>query len=474
MRRLFKIQTLVVASLCLMVFVAYGIWEFRRTITVAEEQATAITQTILKLERSIGYVGLIHNFKNAVLRPSEPRYIDDAENDYREATGHIDRLAAQLAESEVELDLTPLREAIDSYGAALAVLRTSQGLSIPETDRLVRIPDEQALINLVAMEEEISTLLQVRKENLLRWATRSTAVLFVLMFGIFAMAALSVRLQRQKQQREYDLQHIELEREQAHSIEREKILKELERSNHELDEFAYIASHDLKEPLRGIRINANFLLREELPGKAGERATRMSELAGRMEQLITDLLYFSRLGQNETPREQVEPRHVIANIRSDLAEWLSEHNGEIIEVNSIPTLLAEPLKIKTVIQNLIVNGIKYNDSEKKWVEVGFAPVAEVNGQTLENAIFVKDNGIGIAEEYREKTFRIFSRLNKQSEYGYGSGSGLAFVRKIVLLNDGVVDFVSEPGKGTTFFVTLPLAQKKPYKKAEGMAQAHES
>ena len=271
--------------------------------------------------------------------------------------------------------------------------------------------------------------------------------------------------QRQRQrQLAYERQQSELKREQEHSQELSSLVAELERSNRELDEFAYIASHDLKEPLRGIGINANFLLRDGLQGKAGERVLRMSELAGRMEQLISDLLFFSRLGQSDNARVVVVPSSIIAAIRSDLSEWLEERGGEIIEIGAIPSLKAERLKVKTVLQNLIVNGIKYNEAKKRRVEIGFAPSAEVNGRTLKNAVFVKDNGIGIGDAYRDKVFRIFSRLNKNADYGSdtdtgtgtGTGSGLAFVRKIVEEHGGEIDFNSAPGKGSTFFVTLPL------------------
>lgn len=284
--------------------------------------------------------------------------------------------------------------------------------------------------------------------------------------GLGALAALALGLfgfaiwQRHRQQQ------AELARELAHSKELGRVVHkletangELERSNRELDEFAYIASHDLKEPLRGIGINANFLMREELPSQASERVLRMSELAGRMEQLISDLLFFSRLGRGDEAQVPVEPRKMVEGIRSDLSEWLDERGGEIIEGNAIPTLKTDRLKAKTVLQNLIVNGIKYNDSEEKRVEVGFLPSVKVNGQTLENAIYVKDNGIGIGEEYRHKIFRIFSRLNKRSDYDSGTGSGLAFVRKIVENYGGVVDFNSTPGEGSTFYVTLPLANQ---------------
>lgn len=268
--------------------------------------------------------------------------------------------------------------------------------------------------------------------------------------------------QRQRQRRrDFDQQERDLAREKTHSEELGKLVSELERSNRDLDEFAYIASHDMKEPLRGIGINVNFLLREELPQKARERAQRMLHLTGRMEQLISDLLFLSRLGRGDPSPVTVQPSQILEGIRSDLKEWLDEAGGEIAEVGEIPAIKGQRVQVKTILQNLIVNGIKYNDADVKRVEVGFLRQVEVNGKTLINAIFVRDNGIGIDDKYREKIFRIFSRLNKVAEYvtgsGTGTGSGLAFLRKIVEEHGGVVVFDAEPSGGSIFYVTLPMA-----------------
>ncbi len=271
------------------------------------------------------------------------------------------------------------------------------------------------------------------------------------------------RLRQRQVQMWYQRQQEELAREQAHSEELGRLVLDLERSNRELDEFAYIASHDLKEPLRGIGINANFLVREEgLSDTATQRISRITELVLRLEQLISDLLYFSRLGRGEATRVVVPPADVVNDIRTELKEWLDERDGVVITVGEIPLVKAERTKVKTVLQNLIVNGIKYNEAQERRVEIGFAPQVNVKGQPIENAIYVKDNGIGIAEEFQDKIFRIFSRLNKQDAFGgnSGTGSGLAFVRKIVEEHGGIIDLNSTVGEGTTFYVTLPLAENQ--------------
>ena len=381
--------------------------------------------------------------------------------------GNLQELTDALAAETIDAFLysvAPVQAEIDSGTSAVRIemidppyLRVDRAIALrpglgPIRERL------NAVIPGYLLSDEFAALRQTYFGEPVFWTPTRTytllagvAATILGLLGYVFWQGQSLRKQRFERQQE------ELAREQAHSRELSLLIADLERSNRDLDEFAYIASHDLKEPLRGIGINANFLLRENLPGKAGERVLRMGELAGRMERLVSDLLFFSRLGRNDRAREVVQPAQVIQAIRADLAEWLAERGGEIVELGAFPSLKAERLKVKTVLQNLIINGIRYNDADVKRVEIGFLREIEVNGQVLQNAIFVKDNGIGISDGFREKIFRIFSRLNKESDYGGGTGSGLAFVRRIVEEHGGLVDFTSEPGVGSTFYFTLPLA-----------------
>ena len=234
---------------------------------------------------------------------------------------------------------------------------------------------------------------------------------------------------------------------------------ELERSYQDLDDFAHVASHDLKEPLRGISINANFLKRDAGLSDGGkDRVTRMIALCNRMEQLISDLLFFTRLSQSDRASEEVDTSEIIAGIRVSLTDLLGERCGTISIATEMPPVDADSTKIKTVFQHLIVNAIKYNDALRKVVTVGFLPSFESENGTLHDVFYVADNGIGIDETNREKIFRIFSRLNTEKAYGAGTGAGLAFVKKIVEDYGGEITFASNPGKGTTFYFSLPIAR----------------
>jgi len=235
---------------------------------------------------------------------------------------------------------------------------------------------------------------------------------------------------------------------------------ELERSNQELDDFAYIASHDLKEPLRAIYNHASFLL-EDYEGQFDEmgekRLNRLIMLSKRMEQLIADLLYFSRLGRGEQTMETLDLNDVVSKIRADLAETLTSQNVRVEMAAPLPAISGHPAHITSLFKNLINNAAKYNDSEEKVIEIGVMPPSPTEALAADVTLFVRDNGIGIEERFQTEIFRIFKRLNSPKAYGDGTGAGLTFAKKIVENHGGAIWLESTPGEGTTFFFTLKAA-----------------
>jgi PAS domain S-box-containing protein len=233
---------------------------------------------------------------------------------------------------------------------------------------------------------------------------------------------------------------------------------ELERSNQELDDFAYIASHDLKEPLRGLFNHASFLLEdyaEKLDDDAKHRLNRLSTLAQRMEYLINDLLYFSRLGRTQLAIRDSDPNAMVEEIQQMLDGVLQEYNAYITVPKPMPNLVCDKPRITEVFRNLITNAIKYNDKPKREIEVGMLPEMQTKIGTQKNVFYVKDNGIGIAKEFHEEIFRIFKRLNKPTNDKEGStGVGLTFVKKIIERHNGHIWLESEPGVGSTFYFTV--------------------
>lgn len=248
--------------------------------------------------------------------------------------------------------------------------------------------------------------------------------------------------------------------------ELKKFAAKLEASNRELQDFASVASHDLQEPLRKIQAFGDRLKTKHAAalGEGGrDYLERMQNAAGRMQTLINDLLTFSRVTTKAQPFVAVDLAEVAAGVVSDL-EARVERSGGHVEMGEMLTLDADPLQMRQLLQNLIGNGLKFHKPGepplvKVWCERGAA-----GGDTgVESAagdlcrIFVADNGIGFDEKYLDRIFTVFQRLHGRHAYE-GTGVGLAVVRRIAERHGGSVTAASEPGRGSTFVVTLPVNQ----------------
>ncbi len=223
---------------------------------------------------------------------------------------------------------------------------------------------------------------------------------------------------------------------------------ELERKNHEIEQFAYAAAHDLQEPLRSIS-NFTKLLGEKLSGSTDQEITTYMKLvqrgADRMSRLIFDLLEYSRVGRSLVT-SSIDCNTLIAEILTDL-NALIEESGAEIHVENLPTI--EGYELKSVFQNLIINAIKFR-------KVAIAPILNISAtDTGSEFLFIfKDNGIGIEKEYFERIFVIFQRLHLKTQYE-GTGIGLSLTRKIIEMHGGRIWVESEFGKGSTFYFTIP-------------------
>jgi PAS domain S-box-containing protein len=235
--------------------------------------------------------------------------------------------------------------------------------------------------------------------------------------------------------------------------DRLKLIENLKQSNQELDDFAYIASHDLKEPLRGLFNNSQFLKEDyaDLVDEAGvRRLDRIFFLCKRMERLIDDLLYFSRLGRQDLAYRKTDLNVVVHDILEQL-ESASGQPGVTVRITEpLPVLLCDATRIGEVFRNLITNALKYNDKAEKIVEIGC--LSQHQGKP--NVLYVRDNGIGIPAEFHRDVFTIFKRLRPEDDQVRGSGVGLTFARKIVERHGGHIWIDSEVGKGTTFLFTV--------------------
>jgi len=242
--------------------------------------------------------------------------------------------------------------------------------------------------------------------------------------------------------------------------EREALLKDLEiinqklgQSNKELQDFAYIASHDLQEPLRKIS-SFGSLLQDSLKGKLDEDQQEnfgfLIDGAKRMQAMIDDPLTYSRLTTRAKPHERVDLNRVIEDLKDlELATLLDESKGIIHVPEPLPPVQGDPSQLHQLFQNLIGNGLKFH-SEGITPEVSI--YAQIKGKMVH--VEVHDNGIGIGEEYREQVFTMFKRLHSREKY-QGTGIGLTVCKKIVERHGGSIGVESASGGGTVFGFTLP-------------------
>ncbi len=242
---------------------------------------------------------------------------------------------------------------------------------------------------------------------------------------------------------------------------------ELARSNAELDAFAYVAGHDLKEPLRGINKYAHQLLADSQAGAPPDaaRVEWLLRVTLRMDTLLNALLHFSRVGRMALEMEDIALGPVLVEAIEMLGARLVESGVEVRMPRPMPLAYCDRVRVREVFSNLISNAAKYNAKAQKWVEVGYIDVhdaatgaacpesmpAQAEGHTL---FYVRDNGIGIDMRHKDRVFVIFKRLHAQEAFGGGSGAGLTIARTMVEQHRGLIWFESQLGVGSTFYFTL--------------------
>ncbi len=245
-----------------------------------------------------------------------------------------------------------------------------------------------------------------------------------------------------------DLQHAVILAQHAEQQRSLKLL--LQQSNADLEAFAFIVSHDLQEPLRGIR-NFSQFLRDRTGEQLGpqERAwlDTIMKLGARMGAQIEALLQYARAGQAGLDIQSVDLHRLVRSVLDDLSVRIAETGTRVVITGTLPCLNCDPIRTAAVLENLITNAIKYNDQEVRQVEIG-----AIDG--LAPTLYVRDNGIGIAQQHQHAIFTIFHRLHGRDDYGGGSGAGLTIARKHIERQGGRLWLESAPGQGSTFYFTL--------------------
>jgi chemotaxis family two-component system sensor kinase Cph1 len=234
-------------------------------------------------------------------------------------------------------------------------------------------------------------------------------------------------------------------------IKMENLINKLEMSNRELEQFAYVSSHDLKEPLRMVTSFLQLLQKRylnKLDDDANDFINYAVEGATRMDSMINDLLEYSRIGNKEKKFEYLPSEEILKTSLINLKSSIDDNNA-IITYDSLPLIFANGQQMIQLFQNLIGNAIKYRSEENPKVHISSDNVFD-----NEHIFAVKDNGIGIDQNHQERIFTIFQRLHSREEYD-GTGIGLAISKRILQKHRGDIWVESVLGKGSTFYFTIP-------------------
>jgi signal transduction histidine kinase len=362
-----------------------------------------------------------------------------------ETIDHAQQKALAEMEPFVARKFAELAETIRLYdaghrAASLALVRTGDGRDLMTEIRARTVKLMEAEQGLLIARSSVSASRD-------RWLLGVNLIGFAL---IIVLATISVLVMRRMAEKEL------------------AYIGDLERSNQELDDFAYIASHDLKEPLRGLANHASFLLedyRDKIDDGGVHRLHRLGQLCQRMERLINDLMYFSRLGRADLAVRETDPNAVIVEIDQMMETLLGERHARIVVPCVLPHIVCDKTRMTEIFLNLSTNAVKYNDKAEPLVEIGFLETLVTKERVEKNVFYVKDNGIGIDPEFHEEIFRIFRRLRSAAgDPEAGTGVGLTFVKKIVERHGGRVWLESEPGKGTVFYFSLDHGRNRPVRR----------
>jgi len=292
-----------------------------------------------------------------------------------------------------------------------------------------------------------------RDENKAKAVETSQDILFILsIFGIVMIFIVIISFDRMRK---------EIKQNEEKSQEILKINAELKSVNQNLENFAYIASHDLNEPLRKIRTFGDLISEEfnqSTPDidQVKNYIKRMHSSSERMQQLIADLLSYSRITLRVEDMKEINLNKIVKNVQSDLQVAIKETDA-VIDVKSLPdSIKAEPIQMRQLFQNIISNALKFRKKDSTPEITIWTEVTTFNDQMPNKywKISIQDNGIGLDMQFKDKIFAVFQRLHGRSSYE-GTGVGLSICKKIVEQHKGCMDVDSKVGEGTTFIIYLP-------------------
>ncbi|GAA3964736.1 sensor histidine kinase [Allohahella marinimesophila] len=459
---------------------SYG--EVAQNRTVSQETDTAVLSLLAAVQNAeSGRRGFLLTLDEAYLEPYQSStslqdralgVLDELIPVGNERREHLDRLHELVLAKRIEIDQTISLARSGQMSEALVLVRAGNGDQLMNDIReQIRAIEERGLQTLSRLNEELG------KTNAKALLTLALSLLFSLVL-VLAFAWLLRRFHTESREHALRLEAANDELEDkvaARTAELNSFSKELERSNRELQDFAYVASHDLQEPLRKIRAFGDRLAvkyGDALAGTGSDYIRRMQAAAERMAALIDALLTYSRVSTTIQEFEPVELETVVSDVLEDLEVRINDRNAQI-DYKYLPPVYGVPVQLRQLMQNLIGNALKFVDTDvRPHVSISATTTYLEDGETPAVELRVKDNGIGIDEVFIDRIFAPFQRLHQRGIYE-GTGIGLAICRRIAERHGGSIELESRPGEGATFIVTLPAVPADD-QLSEGEPDEHET
>ncbi len=379
----------------------------------------------------------------------QQKEIDYREEEISEKNKRIESLytESQLQQKKYEEKVLIERELEKNIQEQIAYIKNqsekikNSNLEIEEQSRFLEEQREKIAIQEDVLNKQVSEISAQKKVNLLL----ASLVILILGASVFIYRGYLNKKKFSKELQEKNL-----------AIYEQSL--ELEAKNKELEQFAYIASHDLQEPLNTISSFIGLISEDygdSFDDVGKESLAFIKDASIRMKKLIDSLLEYSRLGRNREYAD-VDLNKVIEELRKDLKTVIEETDATIT-VSKLPVVRGSEIELRLLLQNLIGNAIKFREANKvPKINIASVKVTDLSEDAVNYWKFsVKDNGIGIPEEHKDRIFAIFQRLHSRDEY-QGTGIGLAHCKKIVESHGGKIWLTSEKGKGSTFYFTIPV------------------
>ncbi len=407
----------------------------------------AETQTqSLQLMRDLGYGGLIHNFKNFVLRSGEQNYRDEAVSSATAALELVTVLESNAAEVSSTASLTSTRQMILSYLTRLDQVEKlhAAGTSVVDIDQAVRFNDASAILEVQNLVVSLSRAVDETVEQL---DSRGVVLSMATIAGTVILSGLTLALILNQRQRRTHLKVVE-----SMNSDLETGNKKLLRANTSLKQFAGIVSHDLKSPLRHISM-FNKLIMEDYDDKADvqEHVEKVGKATKRMDKIIASLLDFTLTGFAEPELSVVDITQVVTNVVDELRPTIDATSVQI-SMQLEGCVKADPELLERAFHNLISNSIKYRKAD-------VCPHVEITAKRKNDKVHfsVSDNGIGIEPKFAERIFLPFQRLHYSQIDFEGNGIGLSLVKSIIEAHGGMIWLDKDRTEGTRLEFTLDAA-----------------